>query len=265
MSFDNLCKLLAEKNPETFTQWLVGDVSGEVTVLKTELSIEPIRADTITLLKTMESILHIEFQTQWPSKPPMPLRLLDYWVRLYRLYGLPVIQVVIVLMPPPEGTVIESFFQVGGTRHEFTVIKMWEQDSEFFLNNPVLLPFATLTQLGNSEALLNQVAQKVEEVESIEEKQQISSYVQIIAGLKYDGDSIRRIFREDIMRESVIYQEILKEGEIKGEARAEARRIQELERMTIGLLNEGLSIATISRLTKLSIEEIQQIQADRIS
>ena len=54
MSFDNLCKLLAEKNPETFTQWLVGDVSGEVTVLKTELSIEPIRADTITLLKTMD-------------------------------------------------------------------------------------------------------------------------------------------------------------------------------------------------------------------
>ena len=171
MSFDNLCKLLAEKNPETFAQWLVGDVSGEVTVLKTELSIEPIRADTITLLRTMESILHIEFQTQWPSKPPMPFRLLDYWVRLYRLYGLPVIQVVIVLMPPPKGTVIESFFHVGRTHHEFTVIKMWEQDPEFFLNNLVLLPFATLTQLGNSEALLNQVAQKVEEIESIEEKQ----------------------------------------------------------------------------------------------
>ena len=79
------------------------------------------------------------------------------------------------------------------------------------------------------------------------------------------------------MRESVIYQDILKEGEIRGEVRgeirgearakveAEARRTQELQRITIGLLNEGLSIATISRLTALSIEEIQQIQADRIS
>ena len=271
MSFDNLCKLLAEKNPETFTQWLVGDVSGEVTVLKTELSIEPIRADALTLLRTIESILHIEFQTEWPSKPPMPLRLLDYWVRLYRLYGLPVIQVIVVLMPPPKGTVIEAFFQVGGTRHEFRVIKMWEQDPEFFLNDPVLLPFAALTQLGNSEALLNQVAQKVEEIESIEEKQQISSYVQLMAGLKYDKDSIHRIFREDIMRESVIYQDILQQGEIRGEvkgearaeARAEARRLQEIQRMTIGLLDEGLSIATIARLTELSIEQIQKIQADR--
>ena len=124
MSFDNPCKLLAEKNPETFIQWLVGDVSGEITVMKTELSIEPIRADAITLLRTIESILHIEFQTQSLSKPPIPFRLLDYWVRLYHLYGLPIIQIVVVLLPPPEGTVIESFFQVGGTRHEFRVIKM---------------------------------------------------------------------------------------------------------------------------------------------
>ena len=148
---------------------------------------------------------------------------------------------------------------------------MWEQDPEFFLNDPVLLPFATLTQLGNSEAFLNQVAQKVEEIESIEEKQQISSYVPLMAGLKYDKDSIRRIFREGIMRESVIYQDILQQGEIRGEikgearaeARAEAQRLQELQRMTIGLLNEGLSIATIARLTELSIEQIQKIQADR--
>ena len=117
------------------------------------------------------------------------------------------------------------------------------------------------------------MAQKVEEIESIEEKQQISSYVQLMAGLKYDRESIRRIFREDIMRESVIYQDILKEGEIRGEVRgearakteAEARRIQELKRMTIGLLDEGLPVATIARLTELSIEEIQQIQADRTS
>jgi predicted transposase YdaD len=51
MSFDNLCKLLAEKNPKTFTQWLVGHRPDEVTILKPELSIEPIRADSVTFLK----------------------------------------------------------------------------------------------------------------------------------------------------------------------------------------------------------------------
>ena len=99
----------------------------------------------------------------------------------------------------------------------------------------------------------------MEEIESIEEKQQISSYVQLMAGLKYDKESIRRIFREDIMRESVIYQDIFQQGE----AKSEARRLQDLQRMTIGLLDEGLSIATIARLTELSIEQIQKIQADR--
>ena len=73
------------------------------------------------------------------------------------------------------------------------------------------------------------------------------------------------------MRESVIYQDILQQGEIRGEVkgearaetRSEAKRLQELQRMTIGLLDEGLSIATIARLTELSIEQIQKIQADR--
>ena len=65
------------------------------------------------------------------------------------------------------------------------------------------------------------------------------------------------------MRESVIYQDILHQGEIKAEAKAEARRLQDLKRMTIGLLDEGLSIATIARLTELSIEQIQTIQTDR--
>jgi len=46
MSFDNLCKLLAEKHPSSFATWLLGEEAIDVMVLRTELSIEPIRADT---------------------------------------------------------------------------------------------------------------------------------------------------------------------------------------------------------------------------
>jgi predicted transposase YdaD len=45
MSFDNLCKLLSEKYPEHFASWVLGTPQSNVKVLKTELSIEPIRAD----------------------------------------------------------------------------------------------------------------------------------------------------------------------------------------------------------------------------
>jgi predicted transposase YdaD len=64
MSFDNLCKLLSEKHPATFASWVLGT---------------PLQG----------RILHLEFQTKLESTPPLPLRMLDYWVRLYRLYRLP--------------------------------------------------------------------------------------------------------------------------------------------------------------------------------
>ncbi len=39
---------------------------------------------------------------------------------------------------------------------------------------------------------------------------------QILAGLKYKEDLIRQLFKGDMMRESVIYQKIIAEGEQKG-------------------------------------------------
>lgn len=41
----------------------------------------------------------------------------------------------------------------------------------------------------------------------------------MLAGLKYKKDLIRQLFREGMMRESVIFQEILAEGELLGEQR----------------------------------------------
>ncbi|MBC1218633.1 hypothetical protein GNF10_25260 [Nostoc sp. UCD121] len=43
---------------------LLPDEPQKIKVLKTELSIEPIRADSVTFLQTENRILHLEFQTQ---------------------------------------------------------------------------------------------------------------------------------------------------------------------------------------------------------
>ena len=96
MSFDNLCKLLAQKYPDRFAAWILGEPQPSVTVLKTELSIKPIRADAVTLLRTQERVLYLEFQVKLESDPPLPLRMLDYWVRLYRLHRLPITEVVVL-------------------------------------------------------------------------------------------------------------------------------------------------------------------------
>ncbi len=226
MSFDNLCKLLSEKYPEPFASWVLGTEQTDVKVLKTELSIEPIRADYVTFLQLQGRILHLEFQTKLESTPPLPLRMLDYWVRLYRLYRLPITQVVVLLLPPSPETVIETAFVVENTRHEYRVICMWEENPEPFLNDVALLPLAPLAATTQPQALLQQVVRKVNQLEPTQ-RPEISAYTQILAGLKYNQDLIRQLFREGMMRESVIYQEILAEGEQRGELRGEQRGREE--------------------------------------
>ena len=215
MSFDNVCKLLSEKYPDRFASWVLGTPQLVVEVLKTELSIEPIRADYVTLLQLQGQILHLEFQTRWDSNPPMPLRMLDYWVRLYRLYRLPIAQVVVLLLPPPEESVIETTFVMGETRHSYQVIRLWEEDAAVLLNDPALLPLATLAATTTPEPLLQSVAQRVNQLED-SRRQEVLDYAKILAGLKFEGDLIRQIFREGMMRESVIVQEILEEGRQEG-------------------------------------------------
>jgi predicted transposase/invertase (TIGR01784 family) len=219
MSYDNLTKILAEKYPERFATWLLGIPQTNVEILKTELSIEPIRADSLTFLKTQNRILHLEFQTRWISEPPINFRMLDYWVRLYRLYRIPVTQVVILLLPPGEDTEIETTFEFEQTRHQYRVVKIWEEDPSMFLGDPALLPFATLTAQPTEE-LLAQVASEVGKIEQEAQRQEMASYVQIMAGLRFDTTLVKRLFREDIMKESVIYQEIFETGEQQGEQRA---------------------------------------------
>lgn len=89
MAYDNICKYLAEQYPDQFVRWLLSTESENIQVLKTELSSEPIRADSIILLQIDNQILHLEFQTLPASEPPIPFRMLKYWVRLYDQYECP--------------------------------------------------------------------------------------------------------------------------------------------------------------------------------
>lgn len=253
MSFDNLCKLLSEKYPTNFASWVLNTPQTHVEVLKTELSIEPIRADSVTFLQLQGRILHLEFQTQLQSTPPLPLRMLDYWVRLYRLYRLPITQVVVLLLPPPETQVIETRFTLENTEHQYQVIRLWEENPELLLHDPALLPLAPLTATNEPQTLLQQVIQQVNELEA-EKRAEISAYAQIVPGLKYEKDLVKRLFREGMMRESVIYQDILREGEEKGEQRERSLILRQLTRR-VGELPQMWR----DRVNSLSLEQLENL------
>lgn len=251
MSYDNVCKLLAEKYPTEFARWLLTVEPARIKVLKTELSIEPIRAYSVTFLQTENRILHIEFQTLTKSTPSIPLRMLDYSVRLIRQYDVPVTQVVIFLQETDDEIAFTEEYVNETTTHRYQVIRMWEQDSTLFLNNRALLPLAPLTQTTSPQRLLAQVAQSVARIPDRNTRQDIAAYTEILAGLKFEKGLIQQFLREDVMQESVIYQDILQKGNKQGE-----------ERTIIRQLNRRfgeIDLSLIDRIRVLSVEKLDNL------
>ncbi|BAY85630.1 hypothetical protein NIES267_51310 [Calothrix parasitica NIES-267] len=56
-----------------------------------------------------------------------------------------------------------------------------------------------------------------------EAQKNISACTQILAGLRFDRNLINQLFREEIMQESVIYQDIIQRGEQIGEQRGKQK------------------------------------------
>jgi predicted transposase YdaD len=201
----------------------------------------------------MKCGMSVEFQTRWISKPPINFRMLDYWVRLYRLYQMPITQVVILLLPPGEDTEIETTFEFEQTRHQYRVVKIWEEDPSLFLTDSALLPFATLTAQPTEE-LLMQVAREVGKMEPAAQRQEMASYVQVMAGLRFNKTLIKRLFREEIMQESVIYQEIFETGEQRGIQRERAFILRQIVRK-VGELPQDVR----STVELLSIDKLESL------
>lgn len=259
VTYDNICKYLAEEYPVSFVRWLLPTNTEEIQVLKTELSLEPIRADSVTFLQVANQILHLEFQTEPASEPPMPLRMLDYWVRLHRQYRCDIEQVVIFLTRTSSQTAFTNQFTARNTQHRYRVIRMWEQNPAPLLANPELLPLAVLARSDNPNTLLQQVAEQLANIEAPDERQNLSACIEILAGLRFNTTLIRQLFREEIMRESVIYQEIIQRGEQQGLQQGLG---QEALAYTMRLLNRRvgeINAQLQARIRLLSVVQLENL------
>jgi predicted transposase/invertase (TIGR01784 family) len=263
--YDNTCKYLAEQFPEDLTSWLLGERISLVELKPTELSLEPIRADSMILLTSRDLILHLEFQTI-PDRT-MSFRMVDYRLRAYRKFpDTAMRQIVIYLKPSTSELVYETSFNIANTSHQFEVIRLWEQPAELFLNSVGLYPFAPLGKTDAPESVLTSVAAKIQQITSPQIQANVAATTSVLAGLVLDKKQIRRVLQRDIMRESVIYQEILAEGEAKGKAEGK------VEGLEIGLQQEkalvirqlarklgNVSPQLLDRVNNLSIERVEAL------
>ena len=250
--YDNICKFIAEEFTEDIATWLLGSPATLTQLSPKELSLEPIRADSLILLTSQELVLHLEFQTEPDEK--IPFRMIDYRLRTYRRFpDKEMRQVVIYLKPSGSDLVYQNYFRLSRTNHEFDIIRLWEQPTERFLNSLGLLPFAVLSQTNDKRGVLTQVAQVIESIPQKQIKSNIAACAEILAGLVLEKQIIVSILREEIMRESVIYQDILQQGIERGIE-------QGIERVALNMLREGLEAEQVTKLTNLSLERVQSLK-----
>jgi len=259
---DNLCKRLAESHPEQFAQWLFGTGLGPVKVLKTELSREPIRADSVILARADQEVLHAEFQTTIKSAVPLPLRMLDYYVGFKRQQlNRHVRQVLIVLRE--TGEQIPDRYEDEQTWHRYRVIKMWEQDPRALLRHEGLLPLATLCRAESGEQLLQEVAARIRRVKSRERRRDAVNLSRVLAGLRYDRGLIYRILKEgEMLEESVVYQDILQKGVQQGVQQGLAQGVQRERKLVMRQLERllgRLSSKARKQLAQLSVEQLEAL------
>ena len=257
--FDNICKFLAENFSQDYATWLLGRPVTLTKLSPTELSLEPIRADSLILEQSEYLVLHLEFQTE-PDEN-MGFRMLDYRVRVYRRFPTKTMhQVVIYLKPTKSALVYQDSFQLGETSHRYRVIRLWEQSSDLFLKSQGLLPLAVLTQSADPELTLRQVAEVLETIKDTRIKANLMAATSVFGGLVLNPKLIKTILRSEIMKESAVYQEILQEGEQRGLLKGKLEGKLEM----IPLLTKlGLSIAEIAEELDIDIAVVNQFVANQ--
>lgn len=245
---------MAQNYSRDFASWLLGEAITLTQLSPSELSLEPIRADALILLESDEIVLHLEFQTE--PDPDMAFRMLDYRTRVYRRFpDKEMRQVVIYLKKTNSDLVQQTAFAIPNTRHEFEVIRLWEVPSEDLMSYSGLLPLATLGRTTNRVKTLEKVAQRLEVINNRREKSNVTAATGIMAGLVLKTAVIQRLLREDIMKESVFYQDIREGGKAEG-------RQEEAVSLILRLLNRrcGLIAPEISQeIQGLSVEQLETL------
>lgn len=204
---EKTCQFLVAEFSADFANWLEGESIVITGLQPQDFPLEPIRAESLILKAVGErSIGHLEFQTQ-PDQE-IPCQMIDYFIRIYGKFpDYEIWQVVIYLVRTESPLVYQTEFSSGRMRHEFEVIRMWEQPLETFLSCPGLLPLAVFSQCENPEMALVEVATAIDKIESVKERANLAAASRILARLVLEEDLIDRVLRRDIIQESAIDQE----------------------------------------------------------
>lgn len=222
--FDDAFKDLAEQDAEALLRLLDAIPPGAtVTPLPREVSIQALLPDQPyeINLAGQKHIAHLEAQTYYESD--LPHRVADYDVRLWLKYRLPVYTYVLVFihtgMPKDAPTIIN--IDAGGISLtvRFRIIGLWQIPARraLELKSESLLPLVPLMQGGEEE--LEQGARALGEIKDEIRRREVALHFVMVGSLRYRRDDLLDLMRRtnmavpiELLRQSEMYQSILKEG-----------------------------------------------------
>ena len=196
----------------------------------------------------------------------------DYRLRVHRRYpNKEMRQIVIYLKSTGSELVRQNVFTISGLRHEFEIIRLWEQPTADLLKYPGLLPLAVLGKTEDRTQTLREVSSLIDNLEDRREQSNIVAATSILGGLVLKKEVIQQVLREEIMQESVIYQDIKAQGIKQGleqglqQGRQEGRQEglqQGQASLVIRLLRYRLGEIESqdeTRITRLSVEQLEAL------
>jgi predicted transposase YdaD len=95
-------------------------------------------------------------------------------------------------------------------------------------------------------------------IEEPAQRQSISACVQVLAGLRFEKSLIQGLFRREIMKESVIYQDILQEGLRQGQQEG-LRQVVQLIIDTLEVRFSETPSDITEQLMNLTPEQLRQL------
>jgi predicted transposase/invertase (TIGR01784 family) len=242
--------------------------------LNTEFKkIEEKQADYIVKIKDKEqkeSILHIEFQTS--NHNQMHIRMLRYLTELYRVYKLPVIQVVLYLGEEKLNMIDCINFEILKTKIEYRyqIINSKELDCELFLNSQDsdMVVLSILCDLENKDKskFIRKVLEKLYELNKDDE----NSFKNFILKLETVSE-LRKKLKPLIKEQTMVADQIsvknlptyeigFEEGIEKGIEKGRQEGQLEEKRAIAFSLIEFHDDETISKITGLPLKEIKKLR-----
>ena len=243
---DSPLKLLLSASITEFAEWLLKAKVLSVTSQNIELlpPTEVLRTDQVfqvTVADGQVAILHIEFQGR-SSRRPMPLRQLEYLVRLTSEYPNLAVHSVVVYVGQGAGKDDEgshAFYRLDGKAvisWYYDVLRLWEMTAEelLALDKPTLLGLVGQTKVTDPAKVVPLIVAGLEKITDTEKRGRILTAMLALINEEEFFAMLEQKFVEEELFTNTPYMIRMRKMEAEEERRAqeEQRRIQEERKET---------------------------------